>query len=281
MDIEAVADELYGLLPGEFTKARDDAAKRARADGDPDAAAAISALRKPAAAAWAVNRLVRVEPEQVGAFLELGSALREAQEQLAGDELRRLAAERRKVIGALVTQAKRAAREAGAPISVATARQVEDTLSAALADPDAAEALAGGRLSAALQHTGLGPAGTVTPLRKPSRPRAAPSATGDSAAVTRSRRELERLRAAAQEAQESAAATGADAEAARTAQAAVKTEFDELARSLDEVRARLEQADGQVEKAERVATRAQREAAAAARRVEVEAERLERLIAEQ
>ena len=57
-DDESVVDQLYGLPLEEFTKARDAEARRLRAEGDKDAAAAVKALEKPTKAAWAINQVV-------------------------------------------------------------------------------------------------------------------------------------------------------------------------------------------------------------------------------
>lgn len=58
VDLDAVAVELYGLTPDEFTAARNQLAKNV----DGAAAAAIRALRKPTLAAWLANLLVRTDP---------------------------------------------------------------------------------------------------------------------------------------------------------------------------------------------------------------------------
>jgi hypothetical protein len=47
VDIDDVADELYGLAPEQFTSARNAHIKEAKAGGDGDLAAKIGALRKP------------------------------------------------------------------------------------------------------------------------------------------------------------------------------------------------------------------------------------------
>ncbi|MGW4517724.1 hypothetical protein ACWEO4_38520 [Streptomyces sp. NPDC004393] len=51
MGWDAVADELYGLPPGEFTAVRDERAKAARAAGDRDLAERIRRMRRPTLAA--------------------------------------------------------------------------------------------------------------------------------------------------------------------------------------------------------------------------------------
>ncbi|MGY1700995.1 hypothetical protein, partial [Geodermatophilus sp. SYSU D00766] len=176
MDLDGVADELYGLLPGDFVAARTEAARRARAAGDRGLARAIAALGRPSTAAWACNALVREEPDEIAGLVELGDLLREAQVSLAGAQLRALGAQRSRLLTALTRQARVLAARLGHPLSDAVAGQVEQTLRAALADPDAGEALLAGRLTGTLsaQGTGLGdrPGLRVVPPPRPRRPAA-------------------------------------------------------------------------------------------------------------
>ena len=62
MSIDDVAQELYALVPEEFTAARNARAKEAKAAGDAELAAQVQALRKPTAGAWLLNQLVRRTP---------------------------------------------------------------------------------------------------------------------------------------------------------------------------------------------------------------------------
>ena len=57
--IEAVVDELLALPPGQFTEARNAAAKRLTANGRREEAAEIKGLPRPSVALWALNRLAR------------------------------------------------------------------------------------------------------------------------------------------------------------------------------------------------------------------------------
>lgn len=171
MDLESVADELYGLLPSEFTEVRNARAKEARAEGDRELAEQIRSLRKPTTTAWLANLLVREHGDELQPLLELGAGLREAQASLQGDALRSLSRQRHQLVYALVDQAKASARAVGQRVSDATARELEETLEAALADEEAADALQTGQLVTALEHVGFGGFGestalaTVTPLR--------------------------------------------------------------------------------------------------------------------
>lgn len=156
MDLDTVAHELYGLLPGEFVAAREARAREARDAGQGPLAREVNRLRKPSASAWLANLLVRRRPEEVGELLSLASELRDAQEQLAESELLRLAERRRALVSGLVRDARHLSEEAGQPASGASLRDLEDTLAAALADPAAAQAVASGRLTTSLRYSGFG-----------------------------------------------------------------------------------------------------------------------------
>lgn len=152
----AAAAELYALPLDEFTKTRNERAEDARASGDRELGDRIKRLKKPSASAWAVNMLSRHRAEEVSQLLELGAALREAQSVLDADELRELGKQRQKLIAAVVRQARTVAAELGDPIGAAAADEVGQTLQAALADPDAAEAVTAGLLTRPLTASGWG-----------------------------------------------------------------------------------------------------------------------------
>ncbi|WP_407563956.1 hypothetical protein [Streptomyces sp. 184] len=147
MDLESVADELYALPPGEFTAARGRHVAAARTAREPALAKQIAALRRPTLAAWAGNLLVRSAPEQVDALRRLGEGLRAAQDRLAGEELRELTRQRNALVAELAREARRLAAEAGQPVGDAVQHEVETTLHAVLADPDAAREWAAGHLA--------------------------------------------------------------------------------------------------------------------------------------
>src|SRR4051812_14418257 len=77
VDLDEVADRLYGLLPGEFTAAREALAKEARAAGDAELSRGVRALRKPTVVAWAVNQASRRRPHELEELLDVGRRLRE------------------------------------------------------------------------------------------------------------------------------------------------------------------------------------------------------------
>ncbi|MER6073491.1 hypothetical protein ABT187_32545 [Streptomyces sp. NPDC001817] len=175
MDLDPVADELYGLRPEEFVAARDRRALEARKAGDQALAREIGALRRPSLAAWVGNLLVRRRPEEVRPLLDLGEELRRAHRELDGPQLRKLVRRQGEVIGALGRQARRLAAEAGRPVGEGVQREVEETLHAVLADPEAAREWAAGRLVKPLSATFGFPEADGSVLdRRP----AAPVATG-------------------------------------------------------------------------------------------------------
>jgi hypothetical protein len=153
--LREVAEELYGLRPEEFTGARTAAEKEARSAGDRELAAAVKALRRPAVAAWAVNLLGRQRSELLTQVVSLGDSLRQAQAQLQGDELRELTRQRRRLVAAVTAEARAVAETHGQRLSESAVRQVEETLQAAMANPEAAEAVLSGLLTQPLSSTGL------------------------------------------------------------------------------------------------------------------------------
>ena len=146
-----VIDELYGLLPSEFTAARNAAAR----DLDKHERDEVMALKKPSAAAWVVNLLVRHRPDQVDQVLELGEQLREAQGDLDRDALAELSRQRRQLVGALAKQGVALADVAGQKVSSAALEEVAQTLQAGMSDADAAVAVRSGRLVRSLEAIGL------------------------------------------------------------------------------------------------------------------------------
>lgn len=156
-ELLAQADELYAYLPGDFTAHRDGRARELKAS-EPALAAAVKKLKRPTVAAWAVNLLVRRDPSQIDQILTVAVALREAAATLDGDQMRELTKQRRQLTAALTTRAGQFAAAEGQPLSGSVAEQVEATLTAAMLDAGAADALRSGLLVSALSATGLEPA---------------------------------------------------------------------------------------------------------------------------
>jgi len=196
VNLAEVAAELYALPLGDFIAARTGRAKQARADGEKNLAAQIGKLTKPTTSAWAVNTLGRQAPAELDRALDLGAALRAAQESLDGAELRELTRQRQALIGELVRRTRAEASDAGHPISEAVAAEVEQTLRAAMADEQAAAAVRSHQLTTAMTASGAGQLHSSPPAHT------APSTTARAAKAAaadpdEARRQLEEARAGA------------------------------------------------------------------------------------
>lgn len=153
MTVDEIIDRLYGLPPAEFTAARNEAA----AELSGDDRARVKALRKPTAAAAAVNRLVRERRDDIDAFLEASAALLDAQVSGKGG-LEAATKEQRDALARLVKVGGEAVRQ---------------SLLAAAVDEGAANELLAGRLERELEPRGFGTLlSHVTPSARPARPKA-------------------------------------------------------------------------------------------------------------
>ncbi|TFV86804.1 hypothetical protein [Blastococcus sp. CT_GayMR16] len=235
MELDEVADELYAVPPEDFIDLRKTRQDEAKAEGDKTLAKDIGALPKPSAAAWASNLLAREQRAEIEGLVELGNLLREAQENLAGDQMKALDVQRRQLIAALTRQARALAHERGHPISTSVATQVEETLRAAMADPEAGEALLTGRLTSPMSYTGMGTTVSRPDLRlvrPPSVERTPPPRTAKPAADRSLSSADERKRAREQEREE----------ARRAAEDRRRRELADARRAAEEATAQAEEA---------------------------------------
>jgi hypothetical protein len=267
---------LYGLPLEQFTPERNALAMELRASGDAAAAATVRSLRKPTAAAWAVNQLVRAQPDLLEALLGAGGELRQAHRQAASgrgaEQLRAAAEAERAAVEQLVARAPEAI---GRPVSPALAESIRNALRAASSNDDARERVRTGTLVTELRPVGLGPAPAggsapsagarskaprrADPRRAPGAdPERTPTADPDREARTDPKRELR---------------------AAATAEAALQRQFDAAARALaraEESYARAREAAETAAEREKDARRRMREARAALADAQRRRARLER-----
>lgn len=279
MDLADVADELYALPVDEFVARRNARTKEARAAGNRSLADAIAGLRKPSTAAWVVNLLARERADLVEQLLQLAEALRSAQETLSGAELRALSAQRHRVVASIVGEARTLAAARGVRVSDSIERELEATFDAALADPEAADAIRSGRLTSGLSYAGLG-AAPVAPEAgpRPARKRTRSQDEADDAGLREQERRAEERRRAEETLREAEAAAdeaGADLTEARSAQEqAVRAHDDaqhrveELTRQLEQAQTELRDRSTEVRERTRATQRAEQKAQEAARRVE-------------
>ena len=141
-----------GWSPRSSSPQRDQAAKELRAGKNTAAAKAVKSLRRPTVAAWAVNRLVRVDPDMLDEYLDVTRELDDAQrDALAGNkgDMRGVAARRQRLLDELVKRTTGILEASGRP-SATHEDDIVRSLQAA-SDPELAQQLRAGRLASALE----------------------------------------------------------------------------------------------------------------------------------
>jgi hypothetical protein len=279
MDLDAAADELYGLPPSDldgFAARRAELAAQARSAGDRELASRIGKLRKPVQAAALANALVRAQPAAVAELQDLGEALRDAHRHLRGAELRELSQRRQQVLARLTALG---ARGAAGRVGDTVLGQLRATFEAAIADQAAQEAVLSGRLTAALSYSGFGEVDLTDAVALPRRLAAVPApeapAAGPAAAEPPARGHTERALARARQAH-TAALDGLDGavlelERVRGAERELSGRIDGLERELAQAQQERDRVRQRVADAERAQARAERaldRAAAAVRHAE-------------
>ena len=252
--IDQAAEELYGLSPGDFTRARDARVKEVRGDGDREAANAIKALRKPTVAAWALNQLARRRPNELERLLRAGEELRTAQEELVGGgdrgAFQDAATTERELVAELSADATALASEAGERGS-GLQEKVAATLHAAALDEETAEELRAGRLVREREAIGgfgaagaPAPSGTKTPARSTPKKSQARSKSKPSRHESSTAKDAEQRQRLA---------------AARTDERHTRRELEAAARALEHAQERAEAAEAHAsEAAERAKVTAER-----------------------
>jgi hypothetical protein len=166
MSLEEELDRLYALPLNEFTAARDELAKRLRADGERDLADEVKGLRKPTVAVWLVNQLAHEREMDVKRLLKAGEALGKAQASAKGF------AEARSDEQHALERLASAAREAG--VGPQAADRAIQTLRAASLTDEGRDLLKRGRLTEELEPPGfealVGMPATKRPKAKPKPP---------------------------------------------------------------------------------------------------------------
>lgn len=206
MTVDEIIDRLYALPLAEFTAARNEAAAElSGADKE-----RVKALRKPTAAAAAVNQLVREHRDDVDAFLSASAALRDA--QIAGT-------------GSL-EEATKQQRDALARLVKAGGEPVRQSLLAAAVDEDAASELLAGRLERELEPRGFG---TLLSQMTPTAPKPRPNKPKPNDRAARAR---------LNEAKQELAAAEAEERQARRRWEQAESEVDKARRKLERLSSR-------------------------------------------
>ena len=238
--------QLYGLRPDEFLAARRALALAAKSGGEAGLAKAIDSVRKPTAAAWAINLLTRQRADAVERVLTLAASFHDAHERMDGPALKELGRERTRLVDELLRACAEVVREADGSLSPAVANQVRETFVAALSTTAAADAVASGRLTRALSYAGFGDVdlsealAAPTPSRRPAlRVIAGEGRGGDEATAEPEPGALARLAAAevrSRETMTAAASAGAELTRATGALAEADVRIHELEVTLREAR---------------------------------------------
>jgi hypothetical protein len=237
-DIDDAVAELLALPPESFTERRNVIAKKLRAAGRRDDADAVKALPRPPLSLWALNRLAREQPDLIDTFLAAADGLREAYRK--GGDIRAATRPERDAEARVVSAAAEAVRALGKAATDTVLQSIGQTVHAAAANAEVAEALRSGRLIREPDAPSIDDLLGSLPDAAPSPPagRAREKATSEDRAAER--RELrEQIVSAEAEAKrarsEERAATDAAAEARQAWEAAQA--------GAEEVRRRGEEAD--------------------------------------
>jgi chorismate mutase len=194
--LEDELDRLYALPLNEFTAARDELAKRFRAEGERDLADQVKALRKPTVAVWLVNQLAREREVDVKRLLKAGEALGKAQASAKGF------AEARSNEQHALERLASAAREAD--VGPQAAERAIQTLRAASLTEEGRELLKRGRLTEELDPPGFEAlVGMPAPKRAKAKPKPPPR---KNPALKKAQERVQRLKAEAERAEREAAA---------------------------------------------------------------------------
>jgi seryl-tRNA synthetase len=234
-DLRSIARDLYGRPLSEFIVARKQAAEKS---GNKELAKQVMALRKPSAAAWAVNALARERAELIEEVVELGEQLRDAQTDSDGSRTRLLDRARRDLTRQALDEAGTLAQTSGGTLSTQAAAGVEETLRAAMTDPDAANAVQDGLLVATFTASPFEPVDLTEVVAIP------PEGSRPRKPVRRGPTQLERKRREAAE----AALTKArrKTEAATEDLESLVEERDELQDEISDLRRRAREIEQQI-----------------------------------
>ena len=269
--VDEIADELYTVRPDAFAATRDEQVRTARAQGNTALAKELAKLRRPTISAWLINLLWRDQREVLEQLFDLADSLTRAQADAAGEELRQLMTVRRQLELTLIRRAHTLADEAGVKVTDTVEREAQETLAAALAQPEVADEVRTGRLVKPASYAGFGSL-AVGPRAVPARsapaqpdgePKGAQVVDLQAAQRARERREaaerrLQEARAAAEAAADELRQRKEAAEAASQAQQRLGAELDDLRRRVQRLQQELTTAEGEARTANQARDQAEK-----------------------
>jgi hypothetical protein len=238
--------ELYQLRPDGFVEARDALAKDLKARGDRDASDAIKRFKRPAATAWAVDRLAADDP---GTLAELFAANDRLRAVMAGsgketrERFRAASDERQRIVTRLTERAGSILEDAGLPAGRSNLDRIASTLMATATDEAGADLIRAGILDQDLSAAGGFGGAFGAPLRDADEPRStvAPDPKREATARRRHQRaESDATERAAQAKEAERVATEAEREADEAEREAERVTRIAAARRREADRARRE-----------------------------------------
>jgi hypothetical protein len=208
--LEDKLDRLYALPLNEFTAARDEIAKRLRAEGERALADEVKQLHKPTVAVWLVNRLAREREVDVRRLLRAGEAL--AKDQTSAEAR----SDERQALARLGGAASELAEEAG--VGAQAAERAVQTLRAGSLTEEGRRLLTQARLTEEIEPPGFEAlAGLPTPKRPATRPAPRPK---DNRKLKEAREQVQKLKSEERELAAAARDSRREAERAERAAAA-------------------------------------------------------------
>lgn len=232
-------DELYRLPLSEFTPARNELAKRLKAEGRADEADEVKALRKPTVPVWLVNQLAHERELDVQRLRKAGEAVAKGQAAAtSGRSSEAFTTARREEQHAL-SRLSDAAREIASreKLGAGAVDRAIETLRAASLTEEGRELLKRGRLTEELEPPGFEAlAGLVEAPPK----RAKTPKEDKGAALKQARERLKELRAEEREADAAVRAAEREAERAQKEAEAARRRADEAAEARAEAEEEVE-----------------------------------------
>ena len=246
--LERELDALYQLPLDRFTAARNELAKRLRADGETEAAEQVKALRKPTAAVWLVNRLAREDELDIQRLLKAGESMTRTQAKVARGQSPEGFLEARREEQRALERLARAARKLADREGVGSSAidRATQTLRAAALTEEGRKLLKRGRLTEELQPPGFEALTGLTFTPQPHAPAA--TADGQRGKLKEARESLRHLRTKERELRAAARAAARAADRAE-AEAQHKREHAAAAQSAaDQASGRVEAAEAELER---------------------------------
>jgi hypothetical protein len=248
--------DLYGLPLDRFVAERGALAKELRGSGEKEEAARIAGLRKPSAAAWTVNQLVRTQRSDVAALFDAGDELQRVQSELLtgradAGTLREAARRERQAVEELAGVARGLLSSEGQEPTSTTLDRVSETLHAAALDEAARGLVRDGCLERELRQVGFG-------AGDPADPPAAVAADGRDAAARARTARAERERA-----ERTARERAAELKSARQGEGAARRQAELTARQVRTAEQRRDRAAASLGEAENALAAARQRAEAA------------------